>query len=95
MRKELAMFPYIIQTLHALSVDDATTRKAFFADFLERCDEDVSFIRRIWWSDKANFSHKIKIFTCSDFIRPNHHNAPFTDHTSVFIAFNGSHLITS
>lgn len=99
MRKELSLFPYKVQTLQALTADDAANRKQFCVEFLERCDADDSFLQQIWWSDEANFSlagvvnnQNVRVWGLE---KPEPSQKPLNSpHVTVFICFNGHQLIT-
>lgn len=55
LHKQLRLYAYKVQLVHALQPDDAPRRAEFAADMLQRIDDDDRFLKRVLFSDEATF----------------------------------------
>ena len=66
--KKLKMRPYIPRVLQSLHDGDQDRRLQFCEIFLNKVNEDITFLEKIWWSDETTFKLNGHI---------NHHNCVY------------------
>ena len=70
MLHSLGLHPYHPHLVHAMSEDDPDRRIEFCETFIDKCDHDLRFAEKIFWSDEAIFKMNGHV---------NRHNAIYWD----------------